>query len=85
LSFNFDFEVFPAKPPWFVAKIYPLFGFDSPIEYEPLPAISMPTGHTNMTCSLEIPFLEFSPLQHLDFGELPWMSTAAPIANVFRV
>jgi hypothetical protein len=33
LSFNFDFEVFPAKPPRFVAGIYPLLGFDPLIEF----------------------------------------------------
>jgi hypothetical protein len=33
VSFNCDFGVFPAKPPWFVAKIYPFLGFISPLEY----------------------------------------------------
>jgi len=33
MSFNFDSGVFPAKPPWFVAKIYPFLGFLSPLEY----------------------------------------------------
>jgi hypothetical protein len=44
LSFNFDFEVFPAKPPWFSAKIYPFLSFDSPLEF--FPEISYLGGNT---------------------------------------
>jgi hypothetical protein len=54
MSFNFDFEVFPVKPPWFVAKIYPLLGFDPLLEYELDQATSMPTYNAHIACSLEI-------------------------------
>jgi hypothetical protein len=46
--------VFPVKPPWFVAKIYPLLGFDPLIEYEPDPATSMPIYDVNTVYFLEI-------------------------------
>jgi hypothetical protein len=34
LPFKYDFEVFPTGTPRFVAGIYPLLGFDSPLEFQ---------------------------------------------------
>jgi len=33
--FKIGYEVFPFKPPWFCAKIYPFIGFDPPLESKP--------------------------------------------------
>jgi hypothetical protein len=71
-----DFEVFPANPPRFVPEIYPLLGFNSPLEFLPKPAIPIPTYYVHTICSLENPLLEFSSLQHLGKGKFHGISLA---------
>jgi hypothetical protein len=74
--FIYDFEVFPANPPRFVPEIYPFLGFNSPLEFLPKPAISIPTYYVHKICSLENPLLGFSSLQHLGKGKFLRISLA---------
>lgn len=55
-------EVFPVKPPWFIAKIYPFVGFDPSLEFCPKSTIPITTTYVHLRYSLEIPLVELLPL-----------------------
>jgi len=46
--FKIGYEVFPFKPPWFYAKIYPFIGFDPPLESKPKSAITITTSYVHL-------------------------------------
>jgi len=73
LPFQIGCEVFPAKPPWFSAKIYPLLSFELPLEFDPRSAIPISTSNVHLACSLENPLAGFSPFRHFDTWGLPWI------------
>jgi hypothetical protein len=61
MSFINDFEVFPTKPPRFVAEIYPLLSFDSPLECWPGLSISIDKPRAHGLFSWESSHGIFSP------------------------
>jgi hypothetical protein len=70
---------FQSSRPGFDAKIYPLLGFDSPLEYLPKTTIPITTHHVHLVDSLENPLMGSLPLQHFGITEFPRIGIASPI------
>lgn len=76
LSFSCDFEVFPAKPPWFCDQDLSFFRLR--LSFRVTTEIDYPDDY--MPCALSIllriPLIGFAPLKHVDIEELLMMSHA---------